>query len=355
MELQYKFSTRKKGRGWQLILAYKDSEGWHQKTKSGFESKREALMNREELLEQVKGIARLDRRMADITLREFADFHLKNKPGLQFNSIATYRSILQSLPGLLDMPLRAITYMDIVEAVNAAGGAPRSRGYRFQVLKSLFTSAVRYKAVTENPLDNVRAFENSSSAPRRLRTFTREELQVYIDCRIDHPGAILLCICALTGIRGGEALGICWSDIDLPGAELSINKQYKRVGTHEGRFLYDFGTVKNKHGNRVLHMPPILCARLSGYRQNCVLHMDGRLTSIVSTETLNQLIKAATPGHSVHDFRHTFATTMLARGVDIMTVAALLGDTLETVAKTYVHYTQEMRDAASRAIDEAFG
>lgn len=32
--------------------------------------------------------------------------------------------------------------------------------------------------------------------------------------------------------------------------------------------------------------------------------------------------------------------------VDIMTVAALLGDTVETVAKTYVHYTQEMRGAA---------
>lgn len=57
-------------------------------------------------------------------------------------------------------------------------------------------------------------------------------------------------------------------------------------------------------------------------------------------------IKAATPDHSIHDFRHNFTTTMLARGVDITTVAALLDDTVETVAKTYVHYTQEMRGAA---------
>ena len=57
---------------------------------------------------------------------------------------------------------------------------------------------------------------------------------------------------------------------------------------------------------------------------------------------------------SIHDFRHTYATTLLSNGFDVKTVAALLGDTVETVLKAYVHYTDEMREHAQERLSKFF-
>ena len=56
-----------------------------------------------------------------------------------------------------------------------------------------------------------------------------------------------------------------------------------------------------------------------------------------------------------HALRHTFATTLISHGVDVKTVAALLGDRMETVMKTYIHYTDDMRKSAARDIEKIFG
>lgn len=53
---------------------------------------------------------------------------------------------------------------------------------------------------------------------------------------------------------------------------------------------------------------------------------------------------------SPHMFRHTYASLLIAEGVDIATVASLLGDTIGTVQKTYVHSIEEKRKTAVNVI-----
>ena len=53
-------------------------------------------------------------------------------------------------------------------------------------------------------------------------------------------------------------------------------------------------------------------------------------------------------------FRHTYATSLLANGVDMQTVASLLGDGLNTVINTYIHYSQEMRNNAAKSVENIF-
>ena len=57
----------------------------------------------------------------------------------------------------------------------------------------------------------------------------------------------------------------------------------------------------------------------------------------------------------MHDFRHTYATRLLSSGMDIKTVASLLGDTISTVERVYIHYTDEMREKAADDINKIFG
>ncbi len=57
-----------------------------------------------------------------------------------------------------------------------------------------------------------------------------------------------------------------------------------------------------------------------------------------------------------HDLRHTTATLMLAQGIDVRTVADILGHAdVSTTLRTYVHTTEGSTRRAALAIGEALG
>ena len=65
-------------------------------------------------------------------------------------------------------------------------------------------------------------------------------------------------------------------------------------------------------------------------------------------------MRAVHPDLSPHCLRHTYATRLLSQGVDVRTVAALIGDSTQTVIRTYIHYTDDMRMAAAKDIEKIF-
>jgi len=56
----------------------------------------------------------------------------------------------------------------------------------------------------------------------------------------------------------------------------------------------------------------------------------------------------------VHDLRHTYASRLVANGVDFKTVAELMGDTVQMVISTYSHFTKDMMDKAQIAVNNIF-
>ena len=94
-----------------------------------------------------------------------------------------------------------------------------------------------------------------------------------------------------------------------------------------------------------------LVSTLQEYKQQST---HNRVIPINSPSILHRHIRLHINNHSPHDFRHTYATKLLANGVDIKTVASLLGDTVDTVIKTYIHYSDEMRENARTEIQRIF-
>ena len=56
----------------------------------------------------------------------------------------------------------------------------------------------------------------------------------------------------------------------------------------------------------------------------------------------------------MHVLRHTAASVWLSKGADIVAVAACLGDTAETVRRTYAHLMPDADDRGRTAMDQFF-
>jgi integrase len=62
-------------------------------------------------------------------------------------------------------------------------------------------------------------------------------------------------------------------------------------------------------------------------------------------------------GQNIHRLRHTYASMQLRKGVDVVRVAAWMGDTVDVIVKTYAHLMpDDDGDADGReAVEEFFG
>jgi hypothetical protein len=134
-----------------------------------------------------------------------------------------------------------------------------------------------------------------------------------------HLGAMVLFM-YLTGARPGEAVAVQWDDVDLDKRTVLIRE-----------------TKLSKE--RVAHLPAALVVALANLKriEGRGVFIYGRLSSLKdawATACTKAGIKRLTP----HCCRHGFATGLLRRGVDVVTVAWLGGwKSAEQVLKTYGH------------------
>ncbi|MBP3267833.1 MAG: tyrosine-type recombinase/integrase, partial [Ruminococcus sp.] len=57
--------------------------------------------------------------------------------------------------------------------------------------------------------------------------------------------------------------------------------------------------------------------------------------------------------YGLHTLRHTYASTLLRKGIDIKVVSALLGHKkVSTTYNTYIHIIEEQQNSALDAIDD---
>ena len=64
--------------------------------------------------------------------------------------------------------------------------------------------------------------------------------------------------------------------------------------------------------------------------------------------------RKAARDQGMHALRHTAASAWLSAGADIVAVAAWLGDTIETVYKTYARLMPDADERGRKAIDQFF-
>ena len=347
----YSISTRQKDKGWQVIVSYKDRYGkWRQKSKQGFTTKRQAKDYGDVIVKDIKENLLLtnNEELANMTFIEFTRLYFDDmKDKLRPNSLKTYRNAIKHLHPIHNIKITDITASIIHSMVQEMPLPTQSKHYPLRCLKTILSHAIsHYDLLPRNPVTNSIPYKPKMT---RKRIVNAEEIETYLNnsdpLSLYHVAIKLL---YYTGMRIGELLGLTWEDIDLDSMTISINKQWVRIGTNNKS---GFGQLKTKNSKRILPIPMTLVTTLQEYKQQST---HNRVIPINSSSMLYVHINTHINNHSPHDFRHTYATKLLSSGVDIKTVASLLGDTVNTVIKTYIHYSDEMRENARTEIQRIF-
>jgi len=132
-----------------------------------------------------------------------------------------------------------------------------------------------------------------------------------------------------TGMRRGELTSITWDDVDLRRKVVTIRGGYSKAG-------------RARH----IQLNSEAVEVLKRYRKQ---HTgEGRIFAVHSVKKAwgELLTKAKISGFRWHDLRHSFASRLVMKGVDLNTVRELLGHSDLTMTLRYAHLAPEHKAAA---------
>ena len=175
-----------------------------------------------------------------------------------------------------------------------------------------------------------KARREKANAWRRARGYAEYEAEGR-----DHVTSIVL-VALNTGLRKGEIFNLRWADVDLFARRLTVRGEGAKSGQTRYVPLNDEALSAlrewRKHSGSDGYVFP---GRVEGQPLEDIKHAWGPL-----------LQAALIANFTVHDLRHTFASNLVMRGVDLNTVRELLGHADIKMTLRYAHLAPEHKAAA---------
>jgi len=174
-----------------------------------------------------------------------------------------------------------------------------------------------------------------------------------------HPKQIGVMLSLYLGLRLGEVCALKWSDIDFKSRMLSVVRSvYLKLDKVSGSSL-SFSTPKTSSSVRKIPVPVFLMDMLRQVKKTStsefVVSQNGHCmvprTYQYEFESLQK--KAGVQKKGFHSLRHTFATRALECGMDIKSLAEIMGHknpnvTLARYAHSMLEHKKNMMDKLGR-------
>ena len=213
------------------------------------------------------------------------------------------------------------------------GVKPSTVNRELSVLKRAFNLAIDWHMAEENPVRRVKFFQQPDPKERVL---SEGEEQKLINASSEHLRPII--IAALnTGMRVAETLSLIWSQINLKKREIEVVKTKsgkKRVIPINDALLDMFNRLEKADDFVFLYHDPKT--------------KKPRPVKSIKRSFTNACKRAGIKALTFHDLRHTFASRLVGRGIDLITVKELLG---HSSVKTTERYTHTHKEEKKRAVD----
>jgi integrase len=261
----------------------------------------------------------------------------------------------------------------MLNAMKNEGYSVRTIKAAYDLLNQAFKAAVEFHMIGENPMDKVKVQRKETKRKQKaLDAETRKKAMEVIDGNEVYKPIVYTMIGM--GLRIGETIALKWSDVDFKNNTLSVNKAAKATpevndnGEITGRSMEISGT-KTVCSVRTLPMPEVVREALKEWQKvyfqrfkasetdNLVFpNKDGKLRSYSGFRRQfgRFLNEKGLENITFHQFRHTFATMMLERGVNPRVVQEFLGHKdISTTLGIYTGVTSDVMKAAADGADTA--
>ncbi|TET71857.1 MAG: helix-turn-helix domain-containing protein [Candidatus Aminicenantes bacterium] len=242
---------------------------------------------------------------------------------------------LQVLCGYFkNVDLRAISRLDVerFRASRLKRGNTKSTVNRYlQLMGKMFNLAIEEGYLEENPARKVNNFNEKDSLKERILT-EKEEEKLLENCSDTLKSIIAVAL--NTGMRRAEILNCTWDQIDLKAGMIRVERtksgKVRHIPINDDLFKQIL-KLKNKNGQSAFVFlnpatkKPFLDMK-TPFKRAC------RISGI--------------EGLRFHDLRHTFATRLVANGVDIETIKELLGHHSIAITQRYLHSSDDRKRKA---------
>jgi integrase len=279
------------------------------------------------------------RKHVNLLVSEIVEDFIKASEARNRKSIADIRQRLSYWKTRLgDRPAKSIMNSDIEEARLdlASGRLPGHRHKRkkapraiatvnryLATLKSVFLLAIENEKVTKNPFRKVELQRENNA---RVRFLTEEEEARLLKV-VSKAYQAMICVAIHTGLRFSEQVRLRWEDLDFRQRILTVRDSKPGKSRH---------IPLNEVAYEILKAIPQMIGRPFVFYNE-----QGEQRRQLARQWTGWLKQAEIENFHWHDLRHTFASRLVMRGVDLYAVKNLLGHHSIEMTERYAHLAPE--------------
>jgi site-specific recombinase XerD len=205
----------------------------------------------------------------------------------------------------------------------------------FAFLRHIYNVAIRDNKATGNPVTRLKFFKEPKG---QLRHLTQGE-EIALKEKMNPEDFRVVRFALLTGLRQSEQFNLKWSNVDIENQVITI----PRSKSGETRHIQLCGEAVEllKSLNSWLSSPWVFP------HQNSTLPVNG--PNFYNRVFLPALERAKIEGVVWHTLRHTFASRLVMKGVDLRTVQVLMGHADISMTQRYSHLSpSHLREAVNQ-------
>jgi len=371
---------KKSKKMWEVRLTYgKREDGTPNRRSEYARTEPEAKKLRKQMIKERDAL--INPNSKSLLMNEYYEKWLRKKRNeIRQNSFLRIRQVVETyiLPEIGFYQLCSVTYDDcaaLIEKVIDKGLSLSTAKKVYEALNACFNWALEKRDILYSPmLGMAKPSLNSDNIPEPMEMMPFEEdeyVRFFEEAKrcydtgtpVYRLGWLFIFMLAC-GIRIGEALALRWSDIDFTQNKVHIwqtmvlTEDEKENKRKRGEKVAD--RTKSRAGKRILNLNATALEALTELHK-----ITGKFKYIASCKTGNIikhrgilrtfhciLDKANLEKRGIHNTRHTFASHLFKRKVDIVVISKLLGHgSVETTRKIYIHLCEEQKREAIYAFD----
>ena len=235
------------------------------------------------------------------------------------------------------------------------------------VLRTFFNWCIKSDYILKNPCSKVEIKGNKTNIVNEKRKeveiLSEDEINIIKKHTKGTKMELLILLDLATGLRLGELLALDWNNIDLDNKTLKVERSVKEVYIYDDENNRHLETVfqipKTKYSFRTVSIPDVLIDVLKKEsNKEGLLFKDKNGNPFRAKNVFyhwKRILNDCNIAHKkFHAIRHTYASMLLKNGVDIETVAELMGHSAISITQIYLHSSNNQKQDAVNKLNYLF-